>query len=877
MGLMFSQPNLFFSEYAEGSSNNKYLEIFNAGEESVDLGDYSLSSCSNGCDDGSNWDYPNNVEFSQNTILLPGEVYVVCHGSADATISAECDQEFTYLSNGDDVFGLTTTTGEIVDIIGTIGEDIGDGWSVAGVTNATKDHTLVRSPAVSYGNGGDWEMSAGTNVSDSEWIVYDQNTWEYIGFHICSACGSGGDNPLLFIQSPSDGETLNSTDYTISFSVYNFEVGTDGYIVYNLDGNEDNINNTDPISVTGAFEGEHDLSMELVNNDGNSLDPAVEVDISFSILLPSLTNIAEIQNDIDTFNGQTVIVQGIVTIGDDLLFPGRTKFYIQDESGRGIQVYNSDELEETYNRGDFIEVMGMVELFNDDVEITNPTITLIDTGYNLPEPYEIQGTETVSMNGTWAIATGELTDYWHYTSGSTEFTALTITSDNGSETQTMFWNSAVPASELTQFEEMLGEELAISGVVSFYNGAVQLTCGYFIDIQSNADPNLPVADAGDDQVVSPGDVVYLDASESFDSGSIVAYEWVQLDGPTVSLEDEESAMTSFIAPDENSIITFRLTIWDDDINEATDEITIMVSGPSSIYDIQYTEEQGDYCYESASAGLTVTTSGIVTFVKSGSNPNFFLQDPNDSEWAGIYVYDISVNPQEGDEITLTATANEYYSFTQLIDVTSSVVSSSGNSISPMSLSTGEIGTECSLDGEKLESMLITVSDVTVEMIDDYNWYVNDGSGTAILDDYYFDGEFPSMNVGDSFDCITGVVTYSYSEFKISPRNMDDFSCLSNSDLTMPSQNSLSQNFPNPFNPETIIEFNIKNREQVNISIYDLKGNLVSNLIDNIYAPGNYSVIWNAENINGNAVPSGLYFYQLKTSSDILTKSMLLVR
>jgi flagellar hook assembly protein FlgD len=75
----------------------------------------------------------------------------------------------------------------------------------------------------------------------------------------------------------------------------------------------------------------------------------------------------------------------------------------------------------------------------------------------------------------------------------------------------------------------------------------------------------------------------------------------------------------------------------------------------------------------------------------------------------------------------------------------------------------------------------------------------------------------------------------------------------------------------------MIGFNIKNKEQVNISIFDLKGNLISNLIDNIYTPGNYSVIWNGENINGNAVPSGLYFYQLKTSSDILTKRMLLLR
>ncbi|MDP6853206.1 MAG: lamin tail domain-containing protein, partial [Candidatus Marinimicrobia bacterium] len=55
--------NLFFSEYAEGSSNNKYLEIYNASGADVDLSGYSLSSCSNGCNDGVSWDYPDNVTF----------------------------------------------------------------------------------------------------------------------------------------------------------------------------------------------------------------------------------------------------------------------------------------------------------------------------------------------------------------------------------------------------------------------------------------------------------------------------------------------------------------------------------------------------------------------------------------------------------------------------------------------------------------------------------------------------------------------------------------------------------------------------------------------------------------------------------------------
>ena len=192
--------NLFFSEYAEGSSNNKYLEIYNATDGDVDLSGYSLSSCSNGCNDdlpeGQIWDYPDNVTFDAGTTVVSGDVYVVCHGSADDLIQAECDQTFTYLSNGDDVFALTQIgSGATLDVIGVVGADPGSGWDVAGISNATKDHTLVRKASVTTGNplwlnwvdaetGEVYEQgSAGNSEDDSEWVVLDQNDWTYLGSH----------------------------------------------------------------------------------------------------------------------------------------------------------------------------------------------------------------------------------------------------------------------------------------------------------------------------------------------------------------------------------------------------------------------------------------------------------------------------------------------------------------------------------------------------------------------------------------------------------------------------------------------------------------------------------------------------------------------
>ena len=174
--------DLFISEVAEGSSNNKYIEIFNAGDNDVDLSAYSLSSCSNGCDVDGEWDYLDNVTFE--ATVAPGDVYVVCHQSADETILAECDQTFTYLSNGDDLFALTEIAGGgVVDMVGDYGDDPGSGWAVCGVADATKDHTLVRKSSVIAGNSGNWGASAGTDSEDCEWIVLDQNTWDGVGFH----------------------------------------------------------------------------------------------------------------------------------------------------------------------------------------------------------------------------------------------------------------------------------------------------------------------------------------------------------------------------------------------------------------------------------------------------------------------------------------------------------------------------------------------------------------------------------------------------------------------------------------------------------------------------------------------------------------------
>ena len=83
---------LYISMFGEGTSNNKFIELYNGTAADIDLSQYSISTCSNGCDTTGEFDYPDNVTFEAGTILLAGDVYVIAHGTADPSIAA--DQTF---------------------------------------------------------------------------------------------------------------------------------------------------------------------------------------------------------------------------------------------------------------------------------------------------------------------------------------------------------------------------------------------------------------------------------------------------------------------------------------------------------------------------------------------------------------------------------------------------------------------------------------------------------------------------------------------------------------------------------------------------------------------------------------------------------------
>ncbi len=94
---------------------------------------------------------------------------------------------------------------------------------------------------------------------------------------------------------------------------------------------------------------------------------------------------------------------------------------------------------------------------------------------------------------------------------------------------------------------------------------------------------------------------------------------------------------------------------------------------------------------------------------------------------------------------------------------------------------------------------------------------------------------------------------------------------------LPSEMSLSRNYPNPFNPTTKISYTLKNAVQTELSVYNIKGQKVTTLVKDLIPAGTHEVVWNGKDKNGASVSSGVYFYRLQSDTSVITKKMILMK
>jgi hypothetical protein len=119
-------------------------------------------------------------------------------------------------------------------------------------------------------------------------------------------------------------------------------------------------------------------------------------------------------------------------------------------------------------------------------------------------------------------------------------------------------------------------------------------------------------------------------------------------------------------------------------------------------------------------------------------------------------------------------------------------------------------------------------------------------------------------------------TYNYRLKQIDNDGTYEYSRAVTVEVDVPNNFYISQNYPNPFNPETRIDFSVPENQMVSLKVYNVLGELVAELVNEIKEAGSYSVTFNASSAVGE-LPSGIYIYRLETSSFVANKKMTLIK
>jgi predicted extracellular nuclease len=304
---------LFFSEYVEGSSFNKALEIYNGTGVPVDLGalGYSVFFSFNG-------------GTATRTIGLTGtvangDVYVIAQATADPVILAQADQTDTSTSwfNGDDFVALRKN-GVTVDGIGQLGFDPGTEWGTG--NTSTADNTIRRKPTVQAGDTTEGDAF----VPATEWDGFANNTFDGLGSHTITTGGDAA--PAVASTVPANGasEVPVGSNVTINFSEpvsvaagwYSISCGSSGLHTATQSGGPQSFT-LDPDS--DFVQGEScTVSTDATKvTDLDTDDPPNQMasnhSFSFTTTLP-LTQIGQVQatSHLSPYNGQLVKVEGVV-------------------------------------------------------------------------------------------------------------------------------------------------------------------------------------------------------------------------------------------------------------------------------------------------------------------------------------------------------------------------------------------------------------------------------------------------------------------------------------------------------------------------------------------------------------------------------------
>ena len=430
---------------------------------------------------------------------------------------------------------------------------------------------------------------------------------------------------------------------------------------------------------------------------------------------------------------------------------------------------------------------------------------------------------------------------------------------------------------------------------SFYNGILLMNFNdgtiEYIDHFINNRINLSFHEVYNNQLFTTGH-----------SGGLYVYNIEEVISPTLNMIVFEDLfvidfkvinnyiyLTTYSNPDEN---TYFKVFDISDLSNPILQFDILLNGISSF---RINENEPDYIYISSSANIdfyeiskydisnpeNIEQVLLFEFTETSRPPSFFyegylyIQKDNDNGMKDLLIYDgfEEENPELVNQIinfTSSPTIfkiNDYLNVSQHSNTEGDLFYSLDDPINPELTFTTQISSKwrgCKLK----DNVLFSPSGFTVYLYD----LEGNPSGELEPFDYfnlnsrYYNMNFYSQVDEDYFFCeqLECISTYNYS-----------IETSAEDELLIP-ELTLS-NYPNPFNPETKIVFNLSEEGNVKLEIYNIKGQKVKTLLDCYMSPGRSEMIWNGKDDNEKGVSSGVYFYKLQTPEKCFTKKCMLLK
>lgn len=876
--------DLFISEFGEGSSFNKWIEIFNGTGQPVDLSQYRVVIANN------DHDYFDSTLVLRG-MLQDGDVYVIANPGASQGIKDLSDTLHAVANwNGNDYAALEKLNSDknnayrTLDVIGVFSGN--QDYNVAGITAGTKDHTLIRKSNVTSPTT-DWNASAGTDTSNSQWIVEVKDYIDNLGFH-------------------QFGEYQAVPEPTVGADSMNFIAGVED----------------------GIAEVYYQISLELKN--GDVYPEAFLLRVSDTLITSHVNDGFSPRRNTDLKVGDIVDYIPVRETGADTIrlagLDGSTTYYAQLTP---LTNYNTDDVNYNFDLALVDSALILSKMFANNFEngfeawttysaaSKNNWSANTGTGAMGTDGYaEMNGHQEDELSNDWLISPEVnmnlfseevLSFYTQYKYGNGNLTELTLQYTTEAYTEdddpTLINWDELQFNKPTEDDEWL-----FSGPIdlSSINGATvrfafvyqseagnltrwrldEVLAGGVVD--PNADFPPTIENVMRDHIVPMADQDVVITADVEDDNTVqsVMLKYSINEGTEQSVSMSADTKTPYAgtipssAYGDGDYVEYYVEAMDDQSQPGRSPRQSFLAGVTPIAKFKQKLPNGELEFADSYGRVKGIATTNASFISGGGYTSAFMQDAT----AGINVYspDFFDVFTIGTEYEVIGYPLEYGGVTEIqfeSDADVAELSAVGEP-KPMLKTIKAL-----LDsGEVYEGMLVQVNNV--EPTANSDAWPGDGNNANIL---LVEGSLADtliMRIDKDTDIdgstepnyptnIVGIVSEYFGDRQVFPRDVNDIDVgtdVTEDRIGLPTEYSISQNYPNPFNPSTVIEFALPEAGQVTLTVYNVLGQEVIQLVNGYVDAGYKQVTFNASNLS-----SGVYYYRIVSGDFVQVKKMILLK